>query len=149
MRKSAKKQHQRIWLHPLFRFPVKIHPLLEGENVPLFLHPLIMLIWLSSPVVNLVKLGNLLRLAEEGIDETFYRQIRRATYGQMLRSLNSFENIAVSLTEGHFRGFDYFNFPTVFESVTKADIEDFLRRNIVPEHSAISIIRPLGIQKEN
>lgn len=89
------------------------------------------------------------RLSEEGIDETFYRQIRRATYGQMLRSLNSFENIAVSLTEGHFRGFDYFNFPSVFESVTKADIEDFLRRNIVPEHSAISIIRPFGAQKEN
>ena len=89
------------------------------------------------------------RLTEEGIDETFYRQIRRATYGQMLRSLNSFENIAVSLAEGHFRGFDYFNFPAVFESVTKADIEDFLRRTIVPEHSAISIIRPFGAQKEN
>lgn len=89
------------------------------------------------------------RLAEEGIDETFYRQIRRATYGQMLRSLNSFENIAVSLAEGQFRGFDYFNFPAVFDSVTKADIEDFLRRTIVPEHSAISIIRPFGAQKEN
>lgn len=84
------------------------------------------------------------RLAEEGIDDAFYHQIRRATYGQMLRSLNSFENIAVSMAEGHFRGFDYYNFPAIFESVTKEDIEDFLRKNIVPEHSAISIIRPSG-----
>ncbi len=82
------------------------------------------------------------RLTREGIDEAFYQQIRRATYGQMLRSLNSFENIAVSMAEGHFRGFDYYHFPEIFESVTKADIEDFLRRNIIRDHSAISIIRP-------
>lgn len=88
------------------------------------------------------------RLSEEGIDETFYQQIRRATYGQMLRSLNSFENIAVSMAEGHFRDFDYYNFPEIFESVTKADIEEFLRNNIVPEHAAISIIHPSGARKE-
>lgn len=84
------------------------------------------------------------RLAREGIDEEFYLQIRRATYGQMVRSLNSFEDIAISLADGHFRGFDYYSFPEVFDSVSKADIEEFLKRNIVPEHSAISIIRPLA-----
>ena len=89
------------------------------------------------------------RLSAEGIDDTFYRQIRRATYGQMLRSLNSFENIAVSMAEGHFRGFDFYNFPEIFDSVTKADVEEFLRKNINPEHAAISIIRPSGAEKEN
>ena len=89
------------------------------------------------------------RLAAEGIDDTFYRQIRRATYGQMLRSLNSFENIAVSMAEGHFRGFDFYHFPEIFDSVTKADVEEFLSKNIDPEHSAISIIRPTGAEKEN
>ena len=83
------------------------------------------------------------RLAREGIDEEFYRQIRRASYGEMLRSLNSFEDIAISMADGHFCGYDHFSFPELFDSVIKADIEDFLRRNIVPEHSAISIIRPL------
>ena len=82
------------------------------------------------------------RLAQEGIDEEFYQKIRRSTYGQMLRSLNSFENIAVSMAEGHFRGFDYYNFPEIFERVTKADIEDFLQKNITEEHAAISVIRP-------
>jgi len=60
----------------------------------------------------------------------------------MLRSLNSFENIAVSMTEGYFRGFDYFRFPEVFETVAKADVETFLRENITAERSAISLIRP-------
>lgn len=82
------------------------------------------------------------RLAREGIDEAFYQQIRRATYGQMLRSLNSFENIAVSMAEGHFRGFDYYRFPEIFETVTRADVEDFLRTNVRRENAAISIIYP-------
>ena len=82
------------------------------------------------------------RLGEEGIDEAFYRQICRSAYGGMLRSLNSFENIAVSLAEGCFRGFDYFRFPEVFDSVGKADVEAFLRENITPERAALSLIQP-------
>lgn len=88
------------------------------------------------------------RLADNGIDDLFYHKIRRATYGQMLRGLNSFENIAVSMAEGHFRGFDYYRFPAIFDSVTKMDIEEFLRRNITCDAAAISIIRPSGTGKE-
>ena len=82
------------------------------------------------------------RLGREGIGEDFYQQIRRASYGSMIRSLNSFENIAVSMAEGWFQGFDYYRFPEIFESVTKADVEAFLRENISPEHAALSLIDP-------
>jgi len=82
------------------------------------------------------------RLGEEGIDEAFYQQLRRAAYGQMIRSLNSFENIAVSMAEGCFHGFDYYRFPEIFDSVTKGDVEAFLRENIVPEHASICQILP-------
>ena len=82
------------------------------------------------------------KLGREGIDEDFYQQIRRASYGGMVRSLNSFENIAVSMAEGYFRGFDYFRFPEIFESITKADVEAFFRENIAPEHAALSLIEP-------
>ena len=82
------------------------------------------------------------KLGEEGNGEDFYRQIRRAAYGGMLRSLNSFENIAVSIAEAYFRGFDYFRFPEVFDAVGKADVEAFLRENIAPEKSALSLIQP-------
>ena len=68
--------------------------------------------------------------------------MRRASYGSMLRSLNSFENIAVSMSEGHFRGFDYYRFPEIFETVSKSDVERFLRENVVPDRAALSLIVP-------
>ena len=82
------------------------------------------------------------RLGQEGIDEAFYQRVRRASYGSMLRSLNSFENIAVSMSEGHFRGFDYYRFPEIFETVSKSDVERFLRENVVPDRAALSLIVP-------
>ena len=82
------------------------------------------------------------RLVEEGIDEDFYQRIRRACYGQMIRGLNSFESIAISAAEGVFFDYNYYDFPEVFETITKADVEDFLRRNVTEERSAISLIYP-------
>ncbi|MEI3305090.1 MAG: pitrilysin family protein [Dysosmobacter sp.] len=82
------------------------------------------------------------RLAAEGIDEDFYQQVRRATFGEQLRGLNSFENIAVSLTEGYFRGYDPFRFPQVFDSITKDDILAFLRENLREERAVLSEIVP-------
>ena len=82
------------------------------------------------------------RLAREGVDEDFYQQLRRASFGSTLRALNSFENIAVSVADGAFRGFDPFRFPEVYDSVTRADVEAFLRESIVEERSALSILIP-------
>ena len=82
------------------------------------------------------------RLAAEGIDEDFYQQVRRATFGEQLRGLNSFENIAVSLTEGYFRGYNPFRFPQVFDSITKDDILAFLRENLREERAVLSEIVP-------
>ncbi|MDE7244119.1 MAG: insulinase family protein [Oscillospiraceae bacterium] len=83
------------------------------------------------------------RLGEEGVDENFFRQIQRAAYGRMIRSLNTFDNIAISMSEGHFRNFDYFRFPEIFETVTKADVEAFLRETVTEERAALSIIEPV------
>ncbi len=84
------------------------------------------------------------KLGEEGISEAFYQQVRRASYGGMIRSLNSFENIAVSMVDGRFRGYDSYRFPEVFETVTKADVEAFLREEVTAGHAAISLVEPLG-----
>ena len=44
--------------------------------------------------------------------------------------------------DGAFRGFDPFRFPEVYDSVTRADVEAFLRESIVEERSALSILIP-------
>ena len=84
------------------------------------------------------------RIGREGVDEDYYEQIRRANFGASLRSLNSFENIAIGITDGCFRGFDGFRFPEVYDSISKADVEAFLRENIVEERRATSILVPKG-----
>ncbi len=85
------------------------------------------------------------RLVREGIDEDFYRQVRRAAFGTNLRGLNSFENIAVSLSEGYFHGYDPFRFPQIFDTITKDDLTAFLRDNVTEERTVLSEIVP----KEN
>ena len=82
------------------------------------------------------------RLGAGEIDPEFFERIRRANYGSWLRSLNSFENIAVALTEGYFDGYDPFRFPRVFESVTREDIAAFLRENITENKMVLSEITP-------
>lgn len=82
------------------------------------------------------------RLCDEGIDEAFYNQIRKANFGASLRALNSFESIAVSVCDSHFRGYDFLRFPEVYDSVERSDVEDFLRRFLVRERCAVSIVEP-------
>ena len=82
------------------------------------------------------------RLVEEGIDEDFYQRVRRAAFGSNLRGLNSFENIAVSLSEGYFHGYDPLRFPQVFDTITKDDITAFLRENLTADRAVLSEIVP-------
>ena len=82
------------------------------------------------------------RLVREGVDEAFFQRTLRANFGANLRGLNSFENIAVSLTEGYFGGYDPFRFPQVFDAVSQQDVLDFLRENVRPERAVLSEIVP-------
>lgn len=82
------------------------------------------------------------RLTAEGIDEDFYQRVRRAAFGSNLRGLNSFENIAVSLTEGYFHGYDPLRFPQVFDSISKEDVLEFLRDNLTEDRMVLSEIVP-------
>ncbi len=82
------------------------------------------------------------RLVREGVDGEFFQRTLRASFGSSLRGLNSFENIAVSLTEGYFGGFDPLRFPQVFDGVTQEDVLRFLRENVTAERSALSEIVP-------
>lgn len=82
------------------------------------------------------------RLVREGIDEDFYRRTVRASFGANVRSLNSFENVAVALTEGYFHGYDPLRFPQVFEEIHQEDILRFLKENIVDRNMVLSEILP-------
>ena len=76
------------------------------------------------------------------MDQDFYQQIRRASFGSSLRGLDSFENIAVSLTEGCFNGYDPLRFPEVFDSIGPEDLLSFLKENVTEDRSVLSEIVP-------
>lgn len=83
-----------------------------------------------------------LRLTREGVDEDFYQQVKCAAFGANLRGLNSFENMAICLSEGYFHRYDPLTFPQMFETITKEDVEQFLRENITEERCVLSLILP-------
>ena len=82
------------------------------------------------------------RLVREGVDKDFYQQVRRASFGSNIRALNSFESIAVSMTEGQFNGYDPFRFPEVYDSIRTEDVLDFLRENVTEDRAVLSQIVP-------
>jgi len=82
------------------------------------------------------------RLGQEGIPEEFYQRVRRSCYGQAIRHLNSFEDTAVGAAEGVLFGYDPYEFPEAFASITKADLENFLRSNLAEERWALSLVYP-------
>ena len=79
---------------------------------------------------------------EEWFDTDYYQRVCRANFGSTLKSLNSFENIAVSMAEGYFRNYDPYRFPEVFDAITPEDITAFIRENIVESRAALSVINP-------
>lgn len=82
------------------------------------------------------------RLVREGIDADYFGRILRANYGSTLKSLNSFESIAISLVEGCFEGYDPLLFPEMYDSITQEDLLTFMRENLCREHMALSVVYP-------
>ena len=82
------------------------------------------------------------RIVAEGVDPALYQQVRKSTYGSLLRAMNSFENIAIGSTEAYFHGVDYFDFPRIFEEITPEDIQQFIGDYMVRERATLSIVHP-------
>ena len=82
------------------------------------------------------------RLAREGIDEGLFRRLKKGVYGAKVRGLNSFENVCIELAQAHFAGVEYLTFPEVFDGISKADVEDCIRRWVTGERCGLAVIRP-------
>lgn len=81
-------------------------------------------------------------VALRGLDKDALERCRRAKYGQLLGSLDSFADYAVSLAESKLDGWDAPDAFAVLESITLAECEAFLCENLTRERLALSVIRP-------
>jgi len=82
------------------------------------------------------------RFLNAGPDKALFERIKKAAIGSHIRALNSFGVLASSVVEGHFRGFDSFQAQNLLSKLEIDDIIEFVRKNIIPENMAISVINP-------
>ena len=86
--------------------------------------------------------NEILRLSRDGPDKDLFERTKKAAIGSQIRSLNSLEAICVSVTGGHFRGYDAFEAAELLTSVTRDDVTAFFREHLFPDKMAISIVNP-------
>lgn len=87
------------------------------------------------------------RIAREGLDEGLFQRLKRAAYGNLVRGLNSFETICVGQTMAHFNDYEYLSFPSGFETITKADVEERVCRVVTAEKATLAVIKPKEEEK--
>ena len=83
--------------------------------------------------------GNLLK---EGISEADFLRMKRSAMGRRLRDLDSFDSTCFRMCAYHFSGFDYFQFPSIYQQIQVDEVLEFLDRVIQPQRCSLSVIYP-------
>jgi predicted Zn-dependent peptidase len=82
-------------------------------------------------------------IAEQGVSEEYFRRLKRSAMGRRLRSLDGFDTTCFRLCAYHMAGYDYLEFPNIYEKVQVSHVQEFLSRVITEERCALSVIWPL------
>ena len=87
-------------------------------------------------------------LVREGLEDRDFQRMKRSAMGRRIRDLDSFSATCFRLCAYHFSGYDYFDFPKIYETVTWQDVAAFLDRVVTPQRCALSVINPLEQEDE-
>ena len=82
------------------------------------------------------------RIVKEGIDQAQFDRMRRSALGRRTKGLDSFDSTCFRLCAYHLSGFDYFDFPRLYEDLEVSQLQAFLERVVTPQRCSICIIRP-------
>ncbi len=82
------------------------------------------------------------RIVREGITQEDFLRMKRGAMGCRLRGLDSFDSVAFRICAYYFSGFDYFDFPRVYEQIQLWELQEFLRDTVTAEGMCMSIIYP-------
>ena len=83
------------------------------------------------------------RIAREGIGEEVFQRMKRSAFGRRVRDLDSFDSTCFRLCAYHFSDFDYFRFPAMYESVTEAEMREFLANAVRTDNCSLTRIDPI------
>lgn len=96
----------------------------------------------DAPAIRAAILEKAAELAEKGIPEADFLRMKRSAIGRRIRDLDSFDSVCFRVCAYHFSGFDYFDFPAVYEDVRQEEIREFLSRVVRAERCGLSVIYP-------
>ena len=88
-------------------------------------------------------LAGLETLLSAGIPEEDFLRMKRSALGRRIRDLDSFDSTCFRLCAYHFSGFAYPEFPALYQSIQKEEVQAFLRRVVTRQRCCLSVIRPL------
>ena len=88
------------------------------------------------------------QLAADGIDESDFLRMKRSALGRRIRSLDSFDATCYRLCAYHFSGFDYFNFPAIYQDISRKDVQNFLKTAVTEDRMSLAVIYP-NVQEES
>lgn len=75
-------------------------------------------------------------------DSEYFERIKKSNIGGRLRSLESFDEVCISLASGYFDGYCAFDAFALLNDISREECEDWIRDNLREEKLAISIVRP-------
>ena len=81
-------------------------------------------------------------LAENGLDQVAFDRLKRSFLGVRVKNLTSFDGMCYRLLTYHMEGYDYFDFPTLFEDITIDEVRQFIADNVRPERCSLAIVDP-------
>lgn len=82
------------------------------------------------------------KIAETGVQEQEFLRLKRSAMGRRIRDLDSFSSTCFRLCAYACSNFDYFDFPSIYETVKPEDVRTFLADHIRQENCAIAVIQP-------
>ena len=82
------------------------------------------------------------QLVQEGVEEKDFLRMKRSALGRRIKDLDSFNSTCFRLCAYHFSGFDYMEFPRVFQDIRESELREFLHQVVRQESCSLSVILP-------
>ena len=83
------------------------------------------------------------RLVETGVSDEDFLRMKRSALGRRIRDIDSLDGTSFRICAYYFSGYDYFDFPVVYQQVTHEDVLEFIQRVVTPDRCALSVIMPI------
>jgi predicted Zn-dependent peptidase len=82
-------------------------------------------------------------LISQGLDEKDFLRMKRSALGRRIRDLDSFDTTAFRVCAYHMLQYPYFDFLSVYPTITSGEVLEFLRRVIRSDGCGLSVVYPI------